>query len=410
MPFVNEFLFFAGSLLCLSILAGVGLHRTGAPVILVFLCVGIAFGQDGPGGIVFNDMTISYWVCSAALAVILFDGGLHTPVRHFRAVARPAFALSTLGVVLTAAVTGIGMWGLFGVSWPHAFLFGSIVASTDAAAVFLLLRQRGMALKPRIAHTLEVESGINDPMAIFLTLTFVELVLAKSGSNPWMHILGTFVLQMGVGGLLGYGGGRLLVWSMTRIKLDPGLYPILALGGAFVVFGATNLLGGSGFLAVYIAGLLLGNHLHPAKQTVQQFMDGMAWLCQIGMLLLLGLLVTPSSLIGEIPKSVILAGILIFLARPIAVFATLARDQFTWREKLFVSWVGLRGGIPIYLAIIPAMVGLEERYFNIAFIVIFCSLLLQGWTIRPVGRLLGVEERPDGGSIGSSAEKEPPRP
>ncbi|MEQ1790420.1 MAG: potassium/proton antiporter, partial [Rickettsiales bacterium] len=339
MEFTNQFIFFSGLLLCLSILAGVVSNRTGAPLILAFLGVGVLFGQDGPGGIVFNDMHLSYSVCSFALAIILFDGGIHTPLQNFRSAARPAFLLATIGVLLTAGITGAGMWYFLNVEWLHALLFGSIVASTDAAAVFLLLRQRGVQLKPKISHTLEVESGINDPMAIFLTLTFVELILAQGSGDAWMHIAGDFLQQMGIGAAFGYVGGRLLMWFFDRIKLDSGLYPIFALAGGLLVFGATNLLGGSGFLAAYIAGLILGNHEYKAKQLVQQFMDGIAWLSQLGMLLLLGLLVTPTELMEDIPKSIIIAVVLIFIARPVAVFVSLLFERFSSKEKLFISWV-----------------------------------------------------------------------
>lgn len=393
MDFTNQLIFFSGLLLCLSILAGLVSKRTGAPLILAFLGVGILFGQDGPGGIAFNDMELGYSICSFALAIILFDGGIHTPLRHFRVAARPAFLLATLGVLLTAAVTGVGMWYFLNVDILQALLFGSIVASTDAAAVFLLLRQRGVQLEPTMSSTLEVESGINDPMAIFLTLTFVELILGQNSGNTWLHISGEFIRQMGIGAAFGFAGGKLIAWFFDRADLDSGLYPIFALAGGLLIFGATNMLGGSGFLAAYVAGLILGNHEYKTKKLVQQFMDGMAWLSQLGMLLVLGLLVTPSELINDIPIAIVIAGILIFVARPIAVFICLAFERFTGKEKLFISWVGLRGAIPIYLAIIPVMMGLEGHYFNIAFIVVLCSLFLQGWTIRSVGRMLGVKRK-----------------
>ncbi len=396
MEFTDQFIFFSGLLLCLSILAGIVSNRTGAPLILAFLGVGILFGQDGPGGIIFNDMQLSYSVCSFALAIILFDGGIHTPLKHFRSAARPAFMLATLGVLLTAGITGAGMWYFLQIDWLHALLFGSIFASTDAAAVFLLLRQKGVQLEPAMSNTLEVESGINDPMAIFLTLTFVELILGQNNGNTWLHISGDFIRQMGIGAAFGFAGGKLLTWFFDRIELDSGLYPIFALAGGLLVFGATNLLGGSGFLAAYVAGLILGNHDYQAKQLVQQFMDGIAWLSQLGMLLLLGLLVTPTELIGDIPTAMIIAGILIFIARPVAVFISLIFERFSSKEKLFIAWVGLRGAIPIYLAIIPVMLGLEGQYFNIAFIVVLCSLFLQGWTIRPIGKMLGVKKAMDG--------------
>jgi cell volume regulation protein A len=393
MEFTNQFIFFTGFILLLSIMAGMVSNRIGAPLLLAFLGVGIIFGEDGLGGIVFNDQQLSYSVCSFALAIILFDGGIHTPLRNFRYALRPAFSLATLGVLITAATTALGIWYFLEVDMLYAALFGSIVASTDAAAVFLLLRQRGIKLEPAMSSTLEVESGVNDPMAIFLTLTCVGLILNEQNDTTWVDISTDFIRQMGIGAALGYAGGKLLTWFFDRVDLDSGLYPIFALAGGLFVFGATNLLGGSGFLAVYLAGLLLGSHEYKTKQLVKQFLDGIAWLSQLGMLLLLGLLVTPSQLIQDIPFAIIIAGMLIFVARPIAVFVSLAFERFTWKEKVFISWVGLRGAIPIYLAIIPVMLGVEGRYFNIAFLVVLCSLFLQGWTIRPVAKLLGVERK-----------------
>lgn len=394
--FTNQFIFFSGLLLCFSILAGVVSNRIGAPLLLVFLGVGILFGQDGPGGIVFNDMQLSYSVCSFALAIILFDGGIHTPLRNFRHVIRPAFSLATVGVLLTSGITGLGMWYFLEVNLLQALLFGSIVASTDAAAVFLLLRQRGVKLEPAMSNTLEVESGINDPMAIFLTLTFVGLITNQSDNGTWLAIITDLVRQMGIGAAFGFVGGRLLCWFFDRVELDSGLYPIFALAGGLLVFGATNLLDGSGFLATYITGLILGNHDYKAKQVVQQFMDGIAWLSQLAMLLVLGLLVTPSELVVDIPTAIAITALLIFIARPIAVFISLAFERFDWKEKLFISWVGLRGAIPIYLAIIPVMEGVAGHYFNIAFIVVLCSLFLQGWTIRPAAQLLKVDRNHKG--------------
>ncbi len=394
MDFTNQFIFFSGLILCLSILVGMFSNRTGAPLLLAFLAVGVLFGQDGPGGIVFNDMQLSYSVCSLALAIILFDGGVHTSLSSFRSALRPALSLATVGVVFTAGITGVTMWYLLGLDLLQALLFGSIVASTDAAAVFLLLRQRGVKLAPKMANTLEVESGINDPMAIFLTLTFVGLILTEPGGESLVgEISMNLVKQLGIGAAFGFAGGRMLIWFFDRLELDSGLYPIFALAGGLLVFGATNMLEGSGFLATYIAGLLLGNHDYKAKNVVLQFMDGIAWLSQLGMMLVLGLLVTPSELIEDVSVSVIIAVLLIFVARPVAVFLTLTFEPFSWREKLFISWVGLRGAIPIYLATIPVLLGVNGEFFNIAFMVVLCSLFLQGWTIRPVAALLKVSQK-----------------
>jgi len=391
MDLTNQFIFFSGLLLSLSILAGVFSHRIGAPLLLVFLGVGVLFGEDGPGGIVFNDMPLSYTVCSVALAIILLDGGLHTPFRNFRVALRPSFLLSTMGVLLTTGVTAAGAHLILGIDLLQSLLFGSIVASTDAAAVFLLLRQRGVKIRPLMSNTLEVESGINDPMAIFLTLTFVTML-----SNPESGNLATaaaigFVQQMGIGAVMAYLGGKVLIWLLDRIEMDSGLYPIIALSGGLLVFGATNMMGGSGFLAIYGTGLILGNHEFKAKKVVQQFLDGLAWLSQLAMLLVLGLLVTPTKLVDDIPTALVIAGMLLFVSRPFAVFACLLFEPFNWREKLFMSWVGLRGAIPIYLAIIPVMMGVEGQYFNIAFIVVLCSLFLQGWSIQKAAKLLKVE-------------------
>ncbi len=395
MEFTNQLIFFSGLLLCLSILAGIVSNRTGAPLLLAFLGVGIVFGEDGPGGIVFNDMPLSYSVCSFALAIILFDGGIHTSLPRFRQALRPALSLATVGVLTTAGIIGACIWYVLGGDILHALLLGSIMASTDAAAVFLLLRQKGMQLDDKITGTLEVESGINDPMAIFLTLTIVQIILSQGMEGAWLTVAGDFFRQLGVGAVFGYAGGKALSWFFDRLELDSGLYPIFALAGGLVVFGAANHIGGSGFLAVYIAGLLLGNHDYQAKKLVQQFMDGMAWLSQLGMLLVLGLLVTPTRLVENIGDALMITAILIFIARPMAVFLSLACEKFSYREKLFISWVGLRGAIPLYLAIIPVLLGVEGNYFNIVFIVVLCSLFIQGWTIHPMAKLLKLEQHQD---------------
>ncbi len=390
----NQLIFFTGLLLCLSILGATVSRRIGTPLLLAFLLVGILFGEDGPGGIVFNDLPLSYLVCSFALAIILFDGGIHTLWLNFRQALRPAVVLSTLGVAITSGLVALGPILLLGMDPLLALLAGSIVASTDAAAVFLLLRQQGIALESKLSNVLEVESGINDPMAIFLTLTFTGLLLTGGAARDLIGVPLDFAQQFGFGLLFGLAGGRLLTAYYDHVHLDLGLYPIFALAGGLLVFGATNLAGGSGFLAVYIAGLMLGNHAFKARQIVKQFMDGIAWLAQLGMLLLLGLLVTPTRLVESVPEALIITFLLIFVARPAAVFICLAFEPFTWREKLFISWVGLRGAIPIYLAIIPVLLGVSGGFLNIAFLVVLLSLVIQGSTIGLVGRILGVSQRP----------------
>ncbi len=394
MDFTNQFILLSGLLLALSVLAGLLSRRTGAPLILSFLAVGVLFGQDGPGGIVFNDMELSFFACSVALAIILFDGGIQTPIASFKRAARPAGLLATAGVIITAGLVALCIH--FGLDLPflNALLIGSVVASTDAAAVFLLLRQHGLRLKPHLASVLEVESGINDPMAVLLTLTLVELIIHGFSEQSGWLIAVEFTLQLGLGIGLGMIGGKLLTYFFSWVETDSGLYPIFALASGMLIFGASNVLGGSGFLAAYIAGLMLGNHEYKAKRVVQQFMDGMAWLSQLAMLLILGLLVTPSELIHDVPRGLVIALALIFIGRPVAVFCCLLFEKMRLREKLFISWVGLRGGIPIYLAIIPVLAGMDVSYFNLAFIVVVCSLLLQGWTIRFMARRLGVMEPP----------------
>lgn len=393
MESTNQFIFFCGLLLCAAIFASFLSRRIGAPLLVTFLVVGILFGEDGPGGIVFNDAAASYFACSFALAIILYDGGIHTPMKNFRQALRPAVILASLGVLVTTSVVALAMWAFLGTDPLYALLLGSLVASTDAAAVFLLLRQQGIKLKPEVSNTLEVESGINDPMAIFLALTFTGLILAggftSSTGALWSVPLG-FVQQFGIGAALGIAGGRLLTFIYDRIQLELGLNPIFALAAGLLIFGAANILGGSGFLAVYLAGLILGNHAYRAKQVVKQFMDGIAWLAQLAMLLILGLLVTPSNLIADIPDALMIAFVLIFIARPAAVFISLAFEKFSWREKLFISWVGLRGAIPIYLAIIPVLLGVPGNFFNIAFLVVLVSLVLQSTTVGLVARWLGI--------------------
>ncbi len=395
MDSTNQLIFFCGLLLCAAIFASFLSRRIGAPLLLTFLGVGILFGEDGPGGIVFNDVPLSYLACSFALAIILYDGGIHTPMKNFRQALRPALILASVGVMVTASIVAFGMWYFLGTDPLYALLFGSLVASTDAAAVFLLLRQQGIKLKPEVANTLEVESGVNDPMAIFLALTFTAIILAGGMSGMeggFLSVPAGFIQQFGIGALLGIGGGRLLTFFYDRVSLELGLNPIFALASGLLIFGAANILGGSGFLAVYLAGLILGNHAYRAKQVVKQFMDGIAWLAQLAMLLILGLLVTPSHLVEDIPDALLISAILIFAARPAAVFISLAFEKFTWREKLFISWVGLRGAVPIYLAIIPVLLGVPGNFFNIAFLVVLVSLLLQSTTISLVGRVLKVGE------------------
>jgi len=397
---INQLVFqliFVGALLvAASILLVTVSARIGAPLLLVFLGIGMLAGEDGIGGIRFDDFRLTYLVGSVALAIILFDGGLRTPRSAFRIALAPAFSLATVGVLLTAAIIGVVASLVLGMGWLPGLLVGATIASTDAAAVFLLLHARGTELSKRVSATLEIESGINDPMAIFLTITCIELIAAQGTGLDAAHIAESFIVQMFGGAAIGVIGGYFLLWLVNRVDIAAGLYPILAAAVALTVFAGAQLVDASGFLAIYLAGLVLGNNRHRAQQVISRFHDGLAWLAQISMFLLLGLLVTPSSLLANWKAELVIAIALILVARPAAVFAGLAPFRFGWRERSFIAWVGLRGAVPIFLASIPVMAGVPEgmTIFNVAFVVVIASLLLQGWTVAPAARFLGIELPP----------------
>lgn len=391
MEFEFTWLVVAALLILASVLAHLVSRRFGAPILLVFLLLGMLAGEDGPGGIPFNDAHVAFLVGSMALAVILFDGGLRTPIAAIRVAWAPALVLATLGVVVTAGVVALFLGLAFAMDWRRAMLIGSIVASTDAAAVFGLLGQHGIGLRDRLRATLEVESGANDPMGVFLTIVFVEMLRQNVETLSW-SVLAQFAEQMGIGMAAGIGGGLMLVWLMNRLEMTGGLYPILAFAMAMLVFAGTQSVGGSGFLAVYAAGVVFGNRRVRALQLVGRFFDGLTWLGQIGLFLMLGLLITPSQLPAQAPAAFLVAVVLILLARPLAVILSLSPFGFTLREQLFVAWVGLRGAVPIFLALIPLVAGLDagSTMLKAAFVVVLVSLAVQGWTIPFVARLLRV--------------------
>jgi len=391
----NELILISAFLVLICIMAGQVATRLGAPVLLTFLSVGIFFGEDGVGGILFDDKSTAHLICSLALAIILFDGGLRTPIAMFKRAFKAALSLSTVGVLITAALTGGFAAWLTDMSPLHGLLLGSIVASTDAAAVFLLLHQKNIRLKDHVNATLEVESGINDPMAIFLTVICVSL-LKSGGETSWLFVAGLFLKQMGLGLAIGYAGGMGLVQLLRNFRMETSLYPVIVLAGGLLIFSGTNIVGGSGFLAAYIAGIAFANSGHKKLVFIRQFNDAMAWIAQVSMLLTLGLLVTPTKLVAYIIPAVLIAVFLIVVARPIAVWCSLCLGDFNWREKTFISWVGLRGAIPIYLALVPALSGIEngQYYFNVAFIIVIASLILQGWTINPLARKLKIMQEP----------------
>ncbi|OWV87289.1 potassium transporter [Rhizobium sp. N122] len=375
--------------------------RFGAPLLLLFLMIGLAAGVDGLG-IEFSNNYLAYILGSIALAVILFDSGFGTPMHAFRLAAVPSLALASLGVLITASLFAFAAMWLLNFTWLEGLLLGAIVASTDAAAVFFLLRIGGINIRDKVRSTLEVESGTNDPMAIFLTIALVE-VLASGERYAGINIgmLAMFVQQMGLGVILGLLGGMMIVLIVSKLDTDRGLTPIFVLALALLVFSFTGAVGGSGFLAVYVAGIYAGNRKMQAIGTIKRFQDGMTWLAQIIMFLVLGLLATPSQFPVIIVPAILLALFLIFIARPLAIWLSLLPFDYTQQEIGFVAWVGLRGAVSILLAIMPILGGLEngQIYFNTAFIIVLVSLLVQGWTIKPVAKKLGLIIPPRIGAV-----------
>jgi len=375
--------------------------RFGAPLLLLFLAIGLAAGVDGLG-IEFSNNYLAYILGSIALAVILFDSGFGTPIQAFKLAAIPSLTLASVGVLMTAALVGLAATWLLNFSWLEGMLLGSIVASTDAAAVFFLLRIGGINIRDKVRSTLEVESGTNDPMAIFLTIVLVELLASGEGySGINLAMLAMFVEEMGLGVILGMLGGMMIAQVVSRLDTDRGLTPIFVLGLAMLVFAFTGAVGGSGFLAVYVAGIYAGNRKLPGLAAIKRFQDGMTWLAQIIMFLVLGLLATPSQFPAIIIPAVTLALFLIFIARPLAIWLSLLPFDYTQQEIGFVAWVGLRGAVSILLAIMPILGGLPNGhvYFNVAFIIVLVSLLVQGWTIKPVAKKLGLIIPPRMGAV-----------
>ncbi len=391
----HELILLGGALGLLSILAGLLSRRVGAPMLLVFLALGMLAGEDGVIGIPYDDFTSAYLIGSVALAVILFEGGLKTPVSMLRLAFWPAAVLATIGVALTAAILGTFVSLVDGLPIVGALLAGSAAAPTDAAAVAVLLRRAGAALPERLLALLEVESGLNDPMSVFLTLLLLRLI-AEPGSVGSREAVLLFLEEMAGGAVLGLAGGWILAQLLKRLPVEGSLAPVLVLTGGLAVFGLAQLLGTSGFLATYLAAIVTGATRHRARQEVEHFFEGMAWLAQIVLFLMLGLLVTPHDLPPYLPGAIIGAAVLIFVARPVAVFACLVPFGFTMRETAFASWVGLRGAVPIYLSIIPGLAdpNRDKRLFASIFIVVIASLVVQGWTVGLSARLLGFARRP----------------
>ena len=390
---LNQILLIGAAVMFAGIFFAAFSSRFGIPFLLVFLVVGMLAGEDGPGGIHFDDYALSFLVANLALAVILLDGGLRTQLSSFRAALRPSLALATVGVIATAALVGLFATWVLAVDWRFGLLLGSIVGSTDAAAVFALLRSTGTRLNDRVGTILEVESGANDPMAVFLTITMIELV-SHGGNVSIGDVALALIVQFSIGAAGGIALGYLLCMALRRVRkrIRGGLLALLLASGGAAIFGVINLVGGSGFLAVYLVGLIIGNRRERTSEDVLRAMDGMAWLAQSSMFLLLGLLVAPREVASGAALALAIAAFLMFVARPLAVWAVLLPFRLPAREVGFIAWMGLRGAVPIVLGMFPLLAGVDgaDILFNVAFVVVLTSLLFQGVSVGPTARLLRV--------------------
>ncbi len=389
---IDTLLLFISVLIIVSIIIAKISNNIGVPIMLLFIGVGMMAGSEGPGNIYFDDAELTQNIGIIALVFILFSGGLDTKWKHVKHILKPAISLSTLGVLITTISIGAFVHYIFDIDWLVGLLLGAVVSSTDAAAVFSIISTRNINLKGGIKPLLELESGTNDPMAVFLTISLIELITIKEFSIWSLTI--DFVLEMGVGLAAGLLLGKLYVLLINKIRFPiEGFYTVFTLAFAMFIYSLTTSLQGSGFLAVYVGGLMVSNNDIVHKKSIFRFFDGIAWLSQIGMFLTLGLLVYPSELIKGFSVEILIALFLILFARPLGVFTSLAFSSYQWREKLFISLVGLRGAVPIILATFPLLANIKEAgwIFNIVFFIVLTSALLQGWPMPFLARWLGLD-------------------
>jgi cell volume regulation protein A len=390
---INLLILIIGVLLLISVASSKLSDRFGIPALLLFLLIGMLAGSEGIGGIYFDDPSIAQSVGIFSLAIILFAGGLDTDWHKVKSAAGQSITLAMLGVLLTALLLGTAAHYLFDIPFLQALLLGAIVSSTDAAAVFSLLRSKGVKLQSKISATLELESGSNDPMAVFLTVGIITLI--QNPEQSWLNLIGLLFMQMIFGALIGWLSGHLFLLLINRIRLGyEGLYPVVTFSMVLLTFAVTALINGSGFLAVYVLGLMLARAEFLHKTSLTNFFNGLAWLSQIVMFLVLGLFVFPSHLIPIVLPGILLGGTLMFIARPLGVFLCLIPFKFSIKEKIFIAWVGLRGAVPIILATYPMIAGIDSTglYFNSIFFIVILSILVQGTSIPLMARKLGVED------------------
>jgi len=388
---IDNILLIGSLLLLVSVLAGKTSYKFGVPTLLLFLIIGMLAGSDGIGGIRFDDPKLAQFIGIVSLNFILFSGGLDTNWTAVKPILREGIALSTLGVLFTAVSLGSFVWLITDFTIYESLLLGSIVSSTDAAAVFSILRSKSLALKTNLRPTLELESGSNDPMAYVLTIAFLTLVINQDQS--FISIIPLFLQQMIFGGLAGILFGISSKYIINKIKLDfEGLYPVLVIALMFITFSATNFIGGNGFLAIYICAVYLGNQDLIHKKTIMKMFDGLAWLMQIVLFLTLGLLVFPSQIIPYMGIGLLISLFLIVIARPIGVFLSLIFFKMKMKRRFYISWVGLRGAVPIVFATYPLLAGIDKAnmIFNIVFFISVTSILIQGTTLSIVAKWLGV--------------------